>query len=32
VAALLAGVALFTAALLAGMAWFAPDTGSAQGP
>ncbi|MFF0041662.1 serine/threonine-protein kinase [Streptomyces mirabilis] len=31
-AAVLGGVALFTAALFAGVAWFAPDTGSAQGP
>lgn len=30
--AVLGGAALFTVALLAGMAWFSPGTGSAQGP
>lgn len=31
-AALLGGITLFAVALFAGVAWFAPDTGSAQGP
>ncbi|WP_225838792.1 serine/threonine-protein kinase [Streptomyces sp. NK08204] len=30
--AVLAGTALFTVALLVGLAWFSPGTGSAQGP
>ncbi|MBT2423245.1 protein kinase [Streptomyces sp. ISL-22] len=31
-AAVLGGVALFTVALLVGLSWFSPGTGSAQGP